>query len=143
MRNRKVRALAALSLAGVMAIGYLAYNSNSARAQDAQTAGAKTGDKPGDKKGNMPGGMGQMSPEDQKKMMEAYMKAASPGPEHKKLAETAGDWQANVTMYEGPQPTKSTGRLSPRMRTSIEKMKRFRYAKKRWYPGSSSMYFHE
>jgi len=106
MRNGKVRAIAALGLAAMMGMAYLGYTSNSAHAQDAQTAGAKSGDKPGDNKGM--GGM-QMSPEDQKKMAEMYMKAAQPGPEHKKLAEMAGDWDANVTMYEGPQPTKSKG----------------------------------
>src|SRR3974390_2117406 len=37
-------------------------------------------------------------------------------------------------------PTNRMGRLSPRMRTSIEKMKRFRYAKNRANPASSAMY---
>jgi hypothetical protein len=38
------------------------------------------------------------------------------------------------------QPTKRSGRLSPRTRTNIAKMKRLRYEKNRAYPGSPAMY---
>ena len=135
MRNGKIRALAALGLAAIMGMGYLAWTANSAHAQEAQTAGAKSGDKPGDK------GPGQMSPEDQKKMAEMYMKAAQPGEEHKKLAEMAGDWDANVTMYEGPAPTKSAGKMH------AEVIMGGRYLMMKFegnmaMPGAGSMQFH-
>ena len=45
------------------------------------------------------------SPADQAAMAEAYMKAAAPGPEHARLKEIAGDWDADVKLS---QPDGST-----------------------------------
>ena len=52
----------------------------------------------------------QMSAEEQA-MMEKYMKAATPGPEHQKLAKLAGKWKLQVTawMAPGAPPEKSDG----------------------------------
>jgi hypothetical protein len=36
---------------------------------------------------------------DQQAMMDAYTKAAAPGPEHARLAKLAGDWDADVKMF--------------------------------------------
>ena len=53
-------------------------------------------------------------------------------------------YQKPMSRYEQSptpsHPTNRMGRLSPRMRTSIEKMKRFMYAKNRANPLSSAMY---
>jgi hypothetical protein len=67
--------------------------------------------------GGAPAGMPQMSPEQQKEM-EAMMKAGTPGPEHKKIAdEFAGTWDCTVTMWmEGnPQPMTSNGTMKSEM----------------------------
>ena len=55
-----------------------------------------------------PQGQPQMSPGEQK-MMEKYMKAAQPGPEHQRLAKMAGKWKLQVTswMMPGAPPMKS------------------------------------
>lgn len=55
-------------------------------------------------------GQPQMSPQEQA-MMEKYMKAAQPGPEHQKLARLAGKWKLVVTswMAPGAPPQKSEG----------------------------------
>jgi hypothetical protein len=52
----------------------------------------------------------QMSPAEQQ-MMEKYVKAATPGPEHQKLAKLAGKWKLQVTawMAPGAPPQKSDG----------------------------------
>lgn len=52
----------------------------------------------------------QMSPEE-KAMMEAYAKAATPGKEHQWLAGKAGDWAFAGTFWMDPskEPTKSSG----------------------------------
>ncbi len=52
----------------------------------------------------------QMSAAEQA-MMEKYMKAATPGPEHQKLAKLAGKWKLQVTawMAPGAPPEKSEG----------------------------------
>jgi hypothetical protein len=52
----------------------------------------------------------EMSPEE-KAAMESMMKAATPGAEHKMLAESAGTWDATVKMWNAPgmEPTTSTG----------------------------------
>jgi hypothetical protein len=44
-------------------------------------------------------------------MMEKYMQAATPGPEHQKLAKLAGSWKLQVTSWFGPgaPPQKSEG----------------------------------
>ncbi|HEY4882969.1 MAG TPA: DUF1579 domain-containing protein [Myxococcales bacterium] len=44
-------------------------------------------------------------------MMEKYMKAATPGPEHQKLAKLAGKWKLQVTSWFAPgaPPQKSEG----------------------------------
>ena len=48
---------------------------------------------------------------DEKAMMEMYMKAATPGPEHQDMAKLAGNWTLDVTswMAPGAPPEKSTG----------------------------------
>lgn len=57
------------------------------------------------------------SPEEMKKIMEAYMKAAVPGPEHKKLAEGAGEWVWETKTYMGPgsPATKTSMKVHSRM----------------------------
>lgn len=52
----------------------------------------------------------QKPPMDEKAMMELYMKAATPGPEHQQLAKMAGTWSLEVTswMAPGAPPEKST-----------------------------------
>jgi hypothetical protein len=52
----------------------------------------------------------KMSPDEQK-MMEKYMKAATPGPEHQAMAKMAGKWKLQVTswMKPGAPPMKSEG----------------------------------
>lgn len=52
----------------------------------------------------------EMTPE-QKAMMEAYMKAGTPGPQHHKLAESAGTYDVKVKSWDTPgaPPTESTG----------------------------------
>src|SRR5437764_8444463 len=52
----------------------------------------------------------QMSAAEQE-MMQKYMKAATPGPEHQKLAKMAGKWKMQVTawMMPGAPPEKSEG----------------------------------
>ena len=52
----------------------------------------------------------QMTAE-QQAMMEKYMKAATPGPEHQKLAKMAGKWKLQVTawMAPGAPPEKGEG----------------------------------
>jgi len=52
---------------------------------------------------------GEMSAE-QQAMMAAWQEAMTPGPEHAHLAEMAGDWKLEVTMWEEPgaEPSKST-----------------------------------
>lgn len=46
---------------------------------------------------------------DEKAMMEIYMKAATPGPEHQEMAKMAGNWKLEVTswMAPGAPPEKS------------------------------------
>jgi hypothetical protein len=46
---------------------------------------------------------------DEKAMMEVYMKAATPGPEHQEMAKMAGNWKLDVTswMAPGAPPEKS------------------------------------
>ena len=48
---------------------------------------------------------------DEKAVMEVYMKAGTPGPEHQELAKMAGSWKLDVTswMAPGAPPEKSTG----------------------------------
>lgn len=55
--------------------------------------------------------MGAMDP-DMQKQMEAWMKAGTPGAEHKALAAMAGSWNAAVQMWMGPEATKSTGTMT-------------------------------
>lgn len=52
----------------------------------------------------------QMSPED-KAMMDAYMKAGAPGPQHKQLASTTGTYDAKVKNWGAPgaPPTEESG----------------------------------
>ena len=52
----------------------------------------------------------QQKPPDEKAMMDAMMKAAAPGAEHKKLASFVGTWNATVKMYmPGAPPQVSHG----------------------------------
>ena len=46
---------------------------------------------------------------EEKAAMEAMQRMAIPGPAHKAIADMAGTWDAEVTMYFGPAPTKSKG----------------------------------
>lgn len=57
----------------------------------------------------------QMSAEE-KAMMEKYMKAATPGPAHRRMAKMAGRWKAKVTswMSPGAPPTVSQGSVEYR-----------------------------
>jgi hypothetical protein len=57
------------------------------------------------------------TPADQAKMMEEYAKACAPGPEHAKLKEFAGDWDADVKMYnpDGTPQGNSKGVMHARM----------------------------
>src|SRR5438876_10896816 len=50
----------------------------------------------------------KMSPEEQA-MMDKYMKAAAPGPEHQQMAKMAGKWKLSVTSWMAPDapPMKS------------------------------------
>ena len=51
----------------------------------------------------------QMTPE-QQAQMEAYMKAATPGPQHQAMAAEAGSWDLSIKMWEpGGPPTESKG----------------------------------
>ncbi len=50
----------------------------------------------------------KMTP-DQQKMMEAWMKAGTPGPEHARLGQMAGTWKMQVTSYDGPTPHTDEG----------------------------------
>jgi hypothetical protein len=85
-----------------------------ARAQDGGTpaprqpeTGMQAGQQDG---GTQPAGQRQMSPAEQE-MMQKYMQAATPGPEHQKLAKLAGKWKMDVTawMTPGAPPEKSDG----------------------------------
>jgi hypothetical protein len=49
------------------------------------------------------------SPADQAAMAEAYMKAAAPGPEHARLKEMAGEWDAEVKVMQ-PDGSRSTSK---------------------------------
>jgi uncharacterized protein DUF1579 len=55
------------------------------------------------------------SPEEMQKQMEMMMKAAQAGPEHAKLAEMAGDWDADVTFYSPMGEQKSKGTMHMEM----------------------------
>ena len=60
---------------------------------------------------NAPGAKQPAKPQmDEKAMMDLYMKAATPGPEHQSLAKLAGNWKLDVTawMSPGAPPEKST-----------------------------------
>src|SRR5438093_13625239 len=54
--------------------------------------------------------MPAMTPE-QQKMMEMYMKAGTPGPEHERLAKGVGTWDMVVTSWDAPgaPPNKEQG----------------------------------
>ncbi|HRX85346.1 MAG TPA: DUF1579 domain-containing protein [Phycisphaerae bacterium] len=54
-------------------------------------------------------GADDMSPE-QAKMMEAYMKAGTPGPEHARLTKLAGHWNAEVKFWYQPDSTPSVSK---------------------------------
>jgi hypothetical protein len=48
---------------------------------------------------------------EERAMMEAFQKAATPGPQHAALAKTAGEYQLSVTSWQAPgaPPTKDSG----------------------------------
>jgi hypothetical protein len=50
----------------------------------------------------------KMTPE-QQKMMDAWMKAGTPGPEHARLGQMAGTWKMQITSYDGPTPHTDEG----------------------------------
>ncbi|MEO8505125.1 MAG: DUF1579 domain-containing protein [Acidobacteriota bacterium] len=50
----------------------------------------------------------QMSADEQK-MMEAYAKAGTPGPEHMQMGKMVGTWDMDVTAYGGPTPEHDKG----------------------------------
>jgi hypothetical protein len=51
----------------------------------------------------------------QQAMMEAWQKAATPGPQHKELAAMAGNWDVTIKSFEGPQPQVTTGKAVRKM----------------------------
>ena len=52
---------------------------------------------------------------EEKAAMDAMEKMAGPGPAHKAIADLAGTWDAEVTMYMGPTPEKSKGTSENRL----------------------------
>ena len=56
-------------------------------------------------------------PMDEKAMMEIYMKAATPGPEHAEMAKLAGNWKLDVTSWMSPgapsEKSASTAKYEP------------------------------
>ena len=82
----------------------------SARAQDAGPPAATGPQDAGPAPGMPSPQQHQMSPAEQA-MMEKYMQAATPGPEHQKLAKLAGKWKLQTTawMAPGAPPEKSEG----------------------------------
>ncbi|HYY53537.1 MAG TPA: DUF1579 domain-containing protein [Myxococcales bacterium] len=110
MRSSKTAATASV----LAVIGAL---SGSARAQDAGTAqnagtaqDAGTAQNAGTAQDAGAKAAPQMSAAEQE-MMQKYMQAATPGPEHQKLAKLAGTWKMDVTawMTPGAPPEKSEG----------------------------------
>jgi hypothetical protein len=95
--------------AAALPLALVAMLPSSAPAQDAgtqaqaQDAGTQAG-------GQNQAGQRQMSPAEQA-MMQKYMEAATPGPEHQKLAKLAGKWKMQVTAWPmpGAPPEKSEG----------------------------------
>jgi hypothetical protein len=102
-QQRKLRiGLCLASLALVVAVGMLASSARSADDQKKEGAGA----------GGAAGatGMPQMTAEDMKKMMEM----SKPGPEHQKLKDMAGTWEAEGKMFM-PPGGKTTGTMTMKM----------------------------
>ena len=59
----------------------------------------------------------KMSPEEQA-MMDKYMKAATPGPEHQQLAKLAGRWKMQTTAWMAPGASlRSNERIRSRRRS--------------------------
>jgi len=88
MTSSRIAAVARFAIAAAMALPIA-----SARAED-------------------PGKAAQYQPSAaEQAMMEKYMKAATPGPEHQKLAKLAGTWKLQVTSWFAPgaPPQKSEG----------------------------------
>lgn len=102
MRKLCRSGIAAIALCGVISLGNLA--SAGEKPAAGQAAAGQADKQPAT-------GQPQMTDE-QRQMMEAYMKAATPGPEHARMAATAGDWEAEVNAYMDPsappQTSKST-----------------------------------
>lgn len=82
-------------LIGCAAVACLALAATAVRSED----------KPAD-----PSGHQASSPEEQK-MMEAYQKAGTPGPEHERVMKMAGNWTAEIEFHHKPgdEPNKSAG----------------------------------
>ena len=55
--------------------------------------------------------MGEGGPPDQQEMMRKGMEYSTPGEQHKNLAQHVGEWDAEVSTYFGPEPSKSKGKL--------------------------------
>jgi hypothetical protein len=91
--------------AGTQAAGQQDAGTQAAGQQDAGTQAAGQQDA-----GTQAAGQRQMSAAEQE-MMQKYMQAATPGPEHQKLAKMAGKWKMQVTawMMPGAPPEKSDG----------------------------------
>jgi len=92
----------ALLIAAAASTATIAYAQDAGTAAQPQAGGAA-----------QPQGGGaapQMSPAEQA-LMEKYMKAGTPGPEHQRLAKLAGKWKLQVTSFMGPgaPPMKSDG----------------------------------
>ena len=61
----------------------------------------------------------QPSPQEQA-MMEKYMKAASPGPEHKAMAKMAGKWNLKVTAWMAPGAPPQTSNGTAEFKTIMD-----------------------
>jgi hypothetical protein len=77
---------------------------------------AKEKEQPGKPGKTEPGQAGHEMSAEEQKMHEAYLKAATPGPEHARLAKMAGKWKAEVQFWHGegePQTSYGTAEFKP------------------------------
>ncbi len=67
----------------------------------------------------------------EKEMMEKYMKAAAPGPEHQQMAKMAGKWKLQVTswMAPGAPPMKKSAVVSPAPGSPLEGLRGVLYSR--------------
>ncbi len=87
---------------GLVAVGMLALLP-AALAQEKKPEAPKSPAKPDEKKGDEKPGMPEMTPE-QMAEMEAWMKAAMPGPEHKNLEYMVGKWNVTGKWWDDKAP---------------------------------------